>query len=154
MPRPAICSENSYLCSVYVALDRLPTYLEFPFIHWKLAFLVLKFGFSFLPWAILSCTLDCKWLRYILSLNKQRGKLFSSIQTWIVVNLLWKLLTVLHMINSETHIKMIFPAVALLTEHCSRPWFQHLISSELLMILAEGSDKRGEDVISFSSLPF
>ena len=105
-----------------------------------------------MPWAILNCKWDSKWLGYILSLNKQRRKLFSSIQTCrSVVNLLWKLLTVLHMINSEDHIKMIFSAVAL---RCFKAGISAINQFRIANDPGKGQWQKGEDVISFSSLPF
>lgn len=51
--------------------------------------------------------------------KQAKRKTLSSIRIcWSVLNLWWKPLTVLHMINSEARVKMIFSAVALLTEHC------------------------------------
>lgn len=112
-----------------------------------------------MPWAILNCKWDSKCLGYILSLNKQRRKLFSSIQTCrSVVNLSWKLLTVLRMINSEAYIKMIFSAVALLTERCFKAGISAINQFRIANDPGKGQWQKpggwGEDVISFSSLPF
>lgn len=57
------------------------------------------------------------------------------------------------MINSEVHIKMIFLAVALLTEHCFQAGISAINQFGIANDPGRGQWQKGEDVISFSSLP-
>lgn len=58
------------------------------------------------------------------------------------------------MINSEAHIKMIFSAVALLTEHCFKAGISAINQFRIANDPDRGQWQKGENVISFSSLPF
>ena len=58
------------------------------------------------------------------------------------------------MINSEAHIKMIFSAVALLTEHCFKAGISAINQFRIANDPDRGQWEKGEDIINFSSLSF
>ena len=58
------------------------------------------------------------------------------------------------MINSEAHIKMIFSAVALLTEHCFKAVISAINQFRIANDPGRGQWEKGEDIINFSSLSF